>query len=87
MSNNTNQPQGKQFSLRPIDAERLVVIKEHLDALFAMQVSMMAGDRFGYQVTEHTKFRLSPDLKSIDIWEDPAGGVPVPPPGAGIVTG
>lgn len=86
MSTDNNQPQAKQFSLRPVDAERLVVQKEHLDALFSIQVSLLASDRFGYQVTEHTKFRLSPDLKTIDIWEDNAAPVPGAA-GPGIVTG
>lgn len=89
---NPNAP--KKFGLRPIDANRLVVQKEHLDALFSIAVSSLVSDRYSYPITERTQFRLAPDLQSVEVWERPlAEGEPAPelpplePQKPGIVTG
>jgi hypothetical protein len=68
---NPNTP--KKFGLRPIDANRLVIQKEHLDALFSIAVSSLVADRFSYPITERTQFRLAADLQSVEVWERPLG--------------
>lgn len=66
-----NQVPVKNFSLSIRETEKLALLKQHLDAIYSMEVSTIAADRLGYQVTQHTVFRLAEDLKSIQIWEKP----------------
>jgi hypothetical protein len=74
--NNPEASQAPKYGLRAAESEQLVFVKSHLDAVFSGVLSTIAAERLGYRVTSNTQFRLSPDFKSVEIWERAAEPAP-----------
>ena len=69
----------KQFTLKPIETQVLLVEQQLFQSSISNIISMIAVERLGYEVTQNTKFNLSDDLKTLTISEDEEGVV-VPEP-------
>jgi hypothetical protein len=78
---NGNEVPSKKFSLRQNETEKLKLVRAHLDAIFSIELSDLVADRFSYRITERTKFVLSEDYKTVQVWDAP-GAINQSEPGA-----
>lgn len=70
MAAKTPTPAGpKQFSLAAQETNLLIFTKTQLDAIWAAQLSVIAQQRLSYHVTENTQFEISPDMKTVKVFE------------------
>jgi hypothetical protein len=58
----------KQFSLSPAQANLILFIQQHQQAIIAATLSNIAYS-VGYNVTNHTQFELSDDYKVLKVCE------------------
>jgi hypothetical protein len=81
----TTPPKGyKTFSLKKQETEKLRLLRQHLEAIYSIEVSTIAADRLAYNVTPNTQFHLSPDMTSLRIFERPTAiNEQVPPADSG----
>lgn len=74
----------KTFSLRRQETEKIALLRQHLDAIYSIEISTIAADRLAYSVTPNTQFRIAADLTSLQIWEKPTAiNEQAPGPGNG----
>lgn len=56
-----NEPEEKQFGLKPIEQRMLLVLQEQYFGVLSNFLSFIAVERLAYNVTENTKFRVEGD--------------------------
>jgi hypothetical protein len=59
----------KEFSLKPVETQMLQVVQQQMTTIITNLLSMYALERLNHPVTENTRFEISPDMKSVRIWE------------------
>jgi hypothetical protein len=62
----------KTFHLTQHQREKIILIRQHLDALLSIEISALAADQFAYRVTDRTTFEIAEDYTSIRIFEKPS---------------
>lgn len=64
-------PKAQTFNLKDVETQTLMILQTSHQRSFAATLSLLAQERMGYRVTEHTQFKLNADMTEIEISELP----------------
>jgi hypothetical protein len=74
-------PEVKTFNLKPIEAQLFLTMQQQYQASVSNLLALLAIERFAYNVSEKTRFRLSDGYRSVEIYDEEAEEAAADEPG------